>query len=192
MAQGKYTHGGTKRRLNPASGCIRQLTCETRHVYESMRTNRSAEKCQRWALKMSFRQWNTATFEEALEWTCPTMMRNVRTNTPPCQPRHMPTVRPEVPHLVTQILTQGIILFRWSPQSVQGDKHMGSDNSKQETLTAILWNRSWIKVMGFRRISKQGEQTSGHAAASDDVGRGRVRTGQSGSGHFHVLHVLSE
>src|SRR6266436_5230450 len=121
---------------------------------------------------MSFRRGNTATFEEALEWTCPTMMRNVRTNTPPCQPRRMPTMRPEVQHLATQTLTLGIILFRWCPQSVERDKLMGTDNSKWETLTAILWNRSGIKAMGFGWISKQEEQTSEHAAALDDVGRG--------------------
>jgi hypothetical protein len=69
---------------------------------------------------------------------------------------------------------------------------MGTDNRKQKTLTAILWNRSGIKVMGFGRISKQGEQTSEHAAASDDVGLGQGRTGRSGGDHFHVLHVLSE
>jgi hypothetical protein len=69
---------------------------------------------------------------------------------------------------------------------------MGTDNRKQETLTAILWNRSGIKVMSFGRINKQGEQTSERAAASDDVGRGQGRTGQSGSAHFHVLQVLSE
>jgi hypothetical protein len=153
-----------------------------------MGTNRSVEKCRRWALRLSSHQWNTATFEEALEWTRPKTTRKVRTNTPPCQPRRTPTVRPEVPHLVTQILTQGTIPFRWSPQSVQRDKLMGTtDNSKQETLTAILWNRSGIKAM-----SKQEEQTSEHAAASDDVGRGRGPTGRSGGGHFHVLHVLSE
>jgi hypothetical protein len=45
--------------------------------------------------------------------------------------------------------------------------------------------------MGFGRISKQEEQTSEHAAASNDVGRGQGRTDQSGSGHFHVLHLLS-
>jgi len=158
-----------------------------------MGTNRSVEKCQRWALRMSFRRGNTATSEEALEWTCPTMMRSVRTNTPPCQPGRMPTVPPEVPHLVTQILIQGITPFRWSPRSVQRDKLTAvTDNSKQERLTAILWNRSGIKAMDFGRISKQGEQTSEHAAASDDAGRGQDRTGQSGSGHFHVVHVLSK
>ena len=63
--QGKSgTYGGTKRRLNPASGCIRvTLDMCTR----GLGTNRSVEKCQRWALMMSFRQGNTATFEEALE-----------------------------------------------------------------------------------------------------------------------------
>jgi hypothetical protein len=156
-----------------------------------MGTNRSVEKCQRWALRLSSLQWNTATFEEALEWTYPMMMRNVRTNTPPFQPRRMPTVRPGDPHLVTQILIQGIILFRWFPQSVQRDKLMGTDNSKQEALTAILWNRTGIKAIGAGRISKREEQTSEHGAASDDVGRGQGRTGQSGSGHFHVLHGLS-
>jgi hypothetical protein len=135
-AQRKPTYSGTKRRLNPASGCI--LTCETTCVRVDVGTNQSGEKYQRWALRLSSHQWNTVTFDEALEWTCPTTTRNVRTNTPPCQPRRMPTVRPEVPHLVTQILTQGIILFRWSPQSVQRDKLIGTENSKQETLTAIL------------------------------------------------------
>jgi hypothetical protein len=69
---------------------------------------------------------------------------------------------------------------------------MGTDDSKQETLTAILWNRSGIKVMGFGGTSQQEEHTSEHAAASDDVGRGQGRTGQSGSGHFHVLNALSK
>ena len=46
--------------------------------------------------------------------------------------------------------------------------------------------------MGFGRISKEGEQTSGHVAASDDVGRGQVRTGQSGSDHLRELHALSK
>ena len=46
--------------------------------------------------------------------------------------------------------------------------------------------------MDFGGISKQEEQTSGHAVASSDVGRDRGRNGQSGGGHFHVLHALSE
>ena len=46
--------------------------------------------------------------------------------------------------------------------------------------------------MGFGRISKQEEQTSEHAVDLDDVGRGQGRTGQSGSGHFHAPHELSE
>ena len=64
---------------------------------------------------------------------------------------------------------------------------MGIDNSEWETLTAILWNRSGIKAVGFGRTSKQEEQTSEHAVASDDVGRGQGLTGQSGSGHLQVL-----
>ncbi len=36
---------------------------------------------------------------------------------------------------------------------------MGTDNSKQEAeaLTAILWNQSVIKAIGYGRISKQEE-----------------------------------
>ena len=88
---------------------------------------------------------------EVLGWTRPKIMVNVRTNTPQCQPSRMPTMRPEVPHHVAQTLTQGIDLFQQFPQSVR-DKIMGTNNSRQCDLTAILWNRS---VMNYERISKK-------------------------------------
>jgi hypothetical protein len=50
-------------------------------------------------------------------------------------------MRREVPRHVAQTLTQEIDLFQQFPQSVR-DKIMGTNNSRQCDLTAILWSRS--------------------------------------------------
>ena len=81
------------------------------------------------------------------------VMANVRTNTPPCQPSRMPTMRQWVPRHVARTLTQRINPFQQFPQSVC-DKIMGTNNGRQCDLTAILWSRSMIDYGRINRMDK--------------------------------------
>ena len=88
------------------------------------------EKYRRSALRLSFLQWNRATFKAVREDTSDDI--NVRTNTPRCQPSRMPTMHPVAPRPVAQIPTQGINLFQWSPRSVR-HKIMGTNEAVVNT-----------------------------------------------------------